>query len=86
MLISKTCWYSPMSDSIDSLQVSQFSHDDVSPASAAAVCSQSNGHLSVDTTPELAHNFSPRDSFVHRHIGPSDAEQQQMLAHLGCAT
>ncbi len=76
-----------MSDSIDPMQVSQSSQDDVSPASATAVRSQSNGYLSVDTTAELAHDlFSPTGSFVRRHIGPSPDEQQQMLAGLGCST
>jgi len=76
-----------MSDSIDQMQVSKVSQDDVSPVSTAAVRSQSNGHLSVGTTAQSAHDWlSPADSFVRRHIGPNLDEQQQMLAHIGCPT
>lgn len=76
--------YSPgiisMSSSIEQVLVSEFSQDGTSLEGL-----QSNGHLPAGTTaPAL--DLSHTDSFVHRHIGPTPEDQQQMLYQLGFST
>jgi glycine dehydrogenase len=38
------------------------------------------------TTVDGGHDLGPSDTFVRRHIGPSDDELQAMLATIGVAT